>query len=82
VTLQGVDRPIRHALSHGRLRDVDVVNCQPTLLSQALQRCGRECPALLEYVSARDSKLKELVEQYGLERDDAKNVFLRAMYGG
>jgi phage/plasmid-associated DNA primase len=75
--MQGLDRPLRHALCHGIWTDIDIVNCQPTLYLQLLQKYKRECPYLEEYVSNRDEVLKTISE----DRDEAKHLVLTLMYG-
>ena len=81
LSLQGMAREIRNAISHPFYEDLDFENCHPTLL---LQRCKREgekglfrCNALERYVKHRDEVLKELGS-----KDKGKAAVLAVINGG
>ncbi|KAG5176398.1 hypothetical protein JKP88DRAFT_171204, partial [Tribonema minus] len=83
VTMQGIDRPVRHSMGYGEYGDlVDQINAHPTICSQALHKLGRECPFLDLYVAERETWLQAITAECGIDRDGAKGVMLRAMYGG
>ena len=75
-------RQIRAHLAGGAHWDVDMVNCQPTLLEQVLKRHGISCPQLSRYVREREQCLDEVSAACGVPRDAAKNLFLRLTYLG
>jgi hypothetical protein len=75
-------REARACLAGGLYWDVDMVNCQPTLLEQTLRKYGVPCPLLGKYVSTRDECLREVMDACGVTRDEAKNLFLRLVYFG
>ena len=82
VTIQDMDRPVRHALCADKLCDLDLVNAHPMLYCQLLLNLKRECPQLTNYVNNREIILKSVMEQYGVSRDEAKHLMLRILYGG
>jgi hypothetical protein len=75
-------REVRAHLARKYYWDVDMVNCQPSLLRQKLGKCGIECPLLDKYVSTRDACLHEVTTSCGVTRDQAKNLFIRLVYFG
>ena len=82
VGLQCIRREIRHTLTAGLYNDIDIENCQPTLLLQILALNGIEFKALSQYVCNRDGYLEYVQEEYTVKREDAKNLFIILMYGG
>ncbi len=77
-SLQDVPRDVRKALVYDQCTDVDITNCHPVLLLQLFKQEGIVCDTLEEYVTNRESRLQET----GLSRDDAKDAFIRLLYGG
>ncbi len=75
-------REVRASLSARDYVDVDFANCQPTLLRQRLDACGIGCPLLARYVDARDAGLAEVAAAMRVDRDTAKQLFVRIVYGG
>ena len=76
-------REVRATLAARDYVDVDVVNCQPVLMRQRLEKVGIPCPLLARYVDNRDACLAELCTACdGCNRDAAKQLFLRIVYGG
>lgn len=82
VSLQGLDRPIRHALCSNLYIDVDMCNAHPTLYSQLLRKFKRESPVLDMYVNEREDILAGVGARQGLVREDAKYLLLKSTYGG
>jgi len=60
LSLQGMAREIRNAISFPIYTDLDIHNCHPTLLMQRCRRDGLACPRLEEYCARRDSVLSSL----------------------
>ena len=78
-------REVRAHLAEKYYWDVDMVNCQPSLLKQVLDKAGPQpipCPLLARYVCNREACLKEVVESCKVSRDDAKKLFIRVIYHG
>ncbi|GAX85373.1 hypothetical protein CEUSTIGMA_g12790.t1, partial [Chlamydomonas eustigma] len=75
-------REVRATLAADRYVDVDVVNCQPVLLRQRLENAGFACECLAQYVDDRDACLSRVMKACGVDRDAAKQLFVRMVYGG
>ena len=82
VTMQDIDRPLRHAFVGGILRDLDVVNAHPTMYSQLLRKMNRAAPFLNEYVANCKKHRHGLAAHEGITYEEAKLVLLRITYGG
>ena len=62
--------------------DLDIVNCQPTLMEQLVKKeLGVEMPSLSSYVAERDAFLLKLIETHDMNRDDAKDAVIRVLFG-
>ena len=77
-----MQREIRAHLAAKFYWDVDIVNCQPTLMSQVLERHDIAAPLLRKYVDQRQACLDDVVAACGVSRDAAKNLFIRLLYFG
>lgn len=75
-------REVRAHLSAPYYWDVDMVNSAPTLLLQTLQRHNIESPLLARYVEHRAACIKELGDACGVNRDTAKELFIRMLFFG
>lgn len=75
-------REVRAALAAKYYWDVDFANCQPAILKQRLEKAGIACVNLARYVNSRAECLKEVQETCKVDRDAAKQLFLRITYGG
>ena len=75
-------REIRAPLAAAHYWDVDFANCQPSLLRQRLREAGIDRPLLDRYVDRRDEGLKDVSACCGVDRDAAKSLFIRLVYGG
>lgn len=80
--LFSIRREIRHTLAKGKFIDIDIENCHPVLLLQICQKNNIVCKYLKKYVENRDEILLEIMEIYGVSRDEAKKLFIRLMYFG
>jgi hypothetical protein len=59
-----------------------MVNAGPTILAQALQAAGIECPLLCSYVSHQDAWLALLMESCGVTWDQAKRLVRQLLHNG
>jgi hypothetical protein len=76
-------RPIRHTLTKGILADIDIKNCQPTILHQVCMSNNITCPFLTNYIENRDTSIcPELMALYGCDKYAIKKLFIRLMFGG
>ena len=75
-------REIRHTLAHGNYVDIDISNAHPEILNQLCIHHNIKTKYLNIYVSEREAKLKEIIDFYGCNRDEAKNLIITLMYYG
>lgn len=80
--LQGFERDVRNALAQGLYWDLDMVNAHPTILLQTCKSKGWTCELLQHYVENRQQVLTEIMEHYGCQSKDAKNLMIRMMFLG
>jgi hypothetical protein len=77
-----MQRAVRGHLAARNYWDVDMVNCQPTILQQRLDLLDIPCPLLSRYVADREGCLEDVQKACGVSRDAAKKLFLRLVYLG
>ena len=84
VGLSALMREFRAVLARDSYYDVDIVNCDPTLLAQFCDKNIPDTPItqLKNYVKNRGALLNELMTQYNLSRTDAKQLILTISKGG
>lgn len=82
LSLQNFDKEIRHALARDNYTDIDMVNAHPNLLLQYCIKNEIKCPNLKLYVDEREERLAYVMKKHGIDREDAKKLFLRFMYHG
>lgn len=75
-------REVRATLGYAKYVDVDINNCHPVLLVQLCNRYNIPCDELQYYVNNRDTCLRNVMDIFGCNRDLAKTLFIRVMYGG
>jgi phage/plasmid-associated DNA primase len=83
-SLGNIIKDVRHTLCRDMYYDVDIVCCHPTLMIQICdkQQIPIKCNIIKEYIENRDRILLEHSEKYGVERDDAKQLFNILTFGG
>lgn len=84
VGLSNIMREFRAILASDNYHDVDIVNCDPTLL---IQYCEKNLPEiaihnLKNYKENRDNLLGEMMGKYNIDRDEAKQIILSISKGG
>jgi len=82
LSLGSFRRSVRHTISNNAYVDIDIVNAHPTILYQLMESLNLPSISLKSYVLDREVRIKEVIEQYGVDRETAKNLFIRLMYGG
>ena len=80
-SLQNLPREFRMALGTN-YRDVDIVNCHPTILHQYCIKNGIKCDILQSYITDRETILSKIMSDYKIEKGEAKDLFLKIMNGG
>lgn len=79
--LQGFDKEIRATLADKFYFDLDMANAQPVILVQMCQKNGWSCPMLEEYVTSREEKMTQLMEEMNVPRDEVKGFFIQLLFG-
>jgi hypothetical protein len=82
VSLQTISRRIRGSLSKNIYYDIDMVNCHPVILKNFCKINNINTPHLDSYMTDRDPKLKEIMDDLKVTRDQAKTIPLSILNGG
>lgn len=82
ISLGEVSGPVRAYLLGDTWTALDFANCHPNIMEQELRAARRASPALAQYCASRDETLQDVVREYGVDRDAAKNLFIRLLYLG
>lgn len=73
----------RHTLmKKAGLQDIDMVNCHATIMQQLCKSNGVATPQLDKYIKDREELLAEVVKDYTVSRDQAKNLFIVLLFYG
>ena len=81
--LQSLRKEIRHTIAKDNYIDIDITNCHPVLLLQILKMNNYPNIKYLEkYVNDREEYLNTIIDKYNTTRDEAKQLFIRLLYGG
>ena len=78
LSLQCLQREIRHTIASEHYTDIDIVNAHPVILSFLCGERGIPCKYLNKYINNRDTFLADL----GILRDQAKTLVLSIVNGG
>lgn len=81
IGLQTLPRDIRAALTRKDYWDIDMKNAQPTLLLQLAKKKGWEHTYLEQFNQKREETLKEVQEELGCTRSEAKDRFIQLFFG-
>lgn len=73
---------VRNTGTINRYIDIDMVNAQPTILSQLCKKAKIDTPNLDEYINNREPILLDVINQYKCDRKVAKNLFIIMLYQG
>jgi len=82
LSLLQIRREIRQSITKDLYTDVDIENCHVVILQQICKKNKVQTPKLDDYINNREMYLEKLMTEYNVNRDDAKRVFLVAMYCG
>ena len=74
-------KAIRNTLTD-KFIDIDIKNCQPTILQNLCIKAGVDCPVLKSYVENRDAFIDYINTEYYVSSEVSKNLFTILTYGG
>ena len=78
-SIQRLFNGIRGILCDDMMIDIDINNCHPQILYNLCKKYDIECNYLSEYIDNRDVRLQELMDNYNLNRGQAKVYFLKCI---
>lgn len=81
IGIQSLPRKIRHTLCKGIYIDLDFKNAHPTILHQLCKYYKIKTPYLDDYINNRDDILKYYMDTLKIDKDEAKNMTIRALNG-
>jgi hypothetical protein len=81
-SLQGINRIVRHTLCKDIYYDYDIKNCHNVLFEFYCNNLKIPLYKLKQNNANREEYLKELMDFYDIERDDAKDIVLKILNGG
>lgn len=73
---------IRAPMCEKHYHDIDMVNCHYTIAYQYAKKLGLKHNHIQNYVENRETCMDDVMEEYGLDRSDAKILYLKIAYGG
>ena len=82
VSIGSLRRELRGTLAKDKYIDVDIINAHPNIINQLLIEYNLPNISIDRYCSHRDELVKEVMTEHSVSRDDAKRLFIRALYGG
>lgn len=80
-SLERIEKTLRHSLCAGIYWDIDMVNAQPTILSQMAANRGLQLSILHHYVSHREQMITALMTAFHLSRCEVKEWFIKCIFG-
>jgi hypothetical protein len=82
LSLGSIKREIRHILSNENYVDIDIVNAHPSIIEQICITNNINCIYLTKYIKDRNNILQTIMKIYNVNKEQAKELFIRIMYGG
>ena len=82
ITLGTLKRRIRHTLCKDYYVDVDIVNCQPSILDSVLSCNGINHKKLNTYINNREEVFEQIMSSYCCSREIAKELINALINGG
>jgi phage/plasmid-associated DNA primase len=80
--LSSIRREVRNALINGLYYDCDLKNAQPCIIRNLCVSNKIPCPIIIRYCDNRQEVLLEVQKEYGVNRDQAKELFIRMCFFG
>ena len=82
IGLTSISRKVRNTMINGLYYDFDLKNAQPSILLNLCKSNEIECDQLERYCREREDILVSVQTEYGVDRDTAKDLFLRICFLG
>lgn len=82
ITLGTLYRPVRHTLCKDYYVDVDIINCQPSILNSVLSCNGINHQKLDIYIKNREDVFEQIMSSYSCTKDNAKGLINSLINGG
>lgn len=82
VSLGTLYRRVRHTLCRKLYVDVDIVNCQPTILNDVLRDNNLKHDKLDFYINNREIVLEDIIKCFDCKREHAKELINSLVNGG
>lgn len=90
LSLSMMRRQLRHSVCKWKVKevyeeyyyDIDIENCHYVIIQQLCKANNLKCDNITKYVNNRDETLKMMIDEWNIERADAKRFFLQIIYGG
>ena len=80
-SLERIEKTLRHSLCAKIYWDIDMVNAQPTILSQMATQRGLHLSLLSQYISHRETIIAECMKKHNTTRDQVKEWFIKCIFG-
>lgn len=80
--LSSIRREVRNTLICDDYYDFDIKNAQPNIIRNLCETNNIPCPIIKRYCLERDEVLKKTMEHYSVDRDTAKELFIRLCFYG
>lgn len=80
--LFSIRRQVRHTLAKKRMVDADVTNAHLDILLQVARENNLPCECLADYVNSRQKYLTATMDNFHVNRDAAKRLFIIYVFGG
>ena len=78
-SIQRLYNGFRGILCNDKMVDMDMKNCHPIILMNLCKEHNIKYNYLLDYVSNRDNKLKEIMNDYNISKSEAKSALLSCL---
>lgn len=90
LSLSMMRRQLRHSVCKWKVKevyeeyyyDIDIENCHYVIIQQLCNHNNLKCDNITKYVNNRDETLKMMIDEWKIERADAKCFFILIIYGG
>lgn len=90
ISLSMMRRQLRHSVCKWKVKevyeeyyyDIDIENCHYVIIQQLCNHNNLKCDNITKYITNRDETLKMMMDEWKIERADAKCFFILIIYGG
>jgi len=77
-----LSKKIRNTLIKKNYCDLDLSNAQPAIVYNICKSNNIQCEIITQYINDREKILQNVVDAYGVTRNDAKGLFIRLAFFG